>query len=84
MMKEALALQRESWCRLLTPGILRPSLGRLRPSASTNWRPGSAWPCRQRTLHNPIVAHVRDVKVASSVHRQPPRLVELRAAADPI
>jgi hypothetical protein len=34
-----LALQRDSWCRLLTDGILRPSLGRLRPSASTTGRP---------------------------------------------
>src|SRR5438034_10732006 len=36
MMKEALALQRDSWWRLLTPGILRPSLGRLRPSTKND------------------------------------------------
>ena len=39
MIKEALALQRDSWCRLLTPGIFLPSLGCLRLSTSTTARP---------------------------------------------
>ena len=32
-MKDALALRRDSLCRLLTPGFFLPSLGRLIPSA---------------------------------------------------
>ena len=39
MMYSALELDWESWCRSLTAGILRPSLGRLIPSATSTRRP---------------------------------------------